>query len=119
MSNIPKLRFKEFSGEWANENLGRVFNIFQGYAFSSNDAIKKGVRWLKIADVGIQEMRYNTPSFLPDNFKDKYSKFLLKKDDYVLALTRPILNGKLKIAKVDDTYNDSLLKLDCSLKVLN
>ena len=34
---------------------------------------------------------------------------LLKKGDYVIALTRPILSGKLKISSVDETYHESLL----------
>ena len=36
-------------------------------------------------------------------------KFLVKKGDYVIALTRPILNNKLKIAKIDDNYDGALL----------
>ena len=107
--NVPKLRFKEFSEEWEEKELEKIFNIFQGFAFSSSDITNEGVRWLKIADVGIQRMKYDTPCFLPKIFKEKYSKFLLNKNDYVLALTRPILNGMLKIAKIDDIYNGSLL----------
>ncbi|WP_146175185.1 restriction endonuclease subunit S [Arcobacter lacus] len=107
--NVPKLRFKEFIDEWEEKELEKIFNIFQGFAFSSSDITNEGVRWLKIADVGIQRMKYDTPCFLPKIFKEKYSKFLLNKNDYVLALTRPILNGMLKIAKIDDIYNGSLL----------
>ena len=65
--------------------------------------------WVKIADVGIQEMKKENLSFLPIEYIEKHKKFILKKDDYVIALTRPILNGKLKIAKIDDFFNGSLL----------
>lgn len=108
---VPKYRFKEFEkdGEWVEKTVEQVFSIFQGYAFSSNDSVSTGTRWLKIADVGIQEMKYDVPSFLPPTFRDEYERFLLKKGDYVLALTRPILNMKLKIAPIDETYHNSLL----------
>ena len=111
MKNIPKLRFPEFLNEleWKEKKIKNIFSIFQGYAFSSNDSVTDGVRWLKIADVDIQQMNCRTPSFLPHEFVNKYNKFLVKKGDYVIALTRPILNNKLKIAKIDDNYDGALL----------
>lgn len=108
---IPKIRFKEFkyNSNWDVEFLKDIFSIFQGYAFSSNDSVKKGIRWLKIADVGIQQMNHLTPSFLPYEYKKKYENFLVKEGEYVIALTRPILNKKLKVSKVDHALHDSLL----------
>ncbi|MDG1276003.1 MAG: restriction endonuclease subunit S [Algoriphagus sp.] len=108
---VPKVRFKEFEndGEWLEKKLGEVFSIFQGFAFSSDDNATNGTRWLKIADVGIQEMKNDTQSFLPKSFQEQFDKFLVKKGDFVLALTRPILNGQLKIAEVDETFHNALL----------
>lgn len=108
---VPKFRFPAFKSdkEWVSKPLKEVFTIFQGFAFSSDDSVSTGSRWLKIADVGIQQMKSNNESFLPKDFVDLYEKYLVKKGEYVLALTRPILNGKLKIAQVDDVFNNSLL----------
>lgn len=108
---VPKFRFKEFedTGEWKPNIVKNVFSIFQGFAFSSSDSAVNGVRWLKIADVGIQQMNHESPSFLPLELKEKYRNFLVKEGDYVIALTRPILNKKLKISKVDNILNESLL----------
>lgn len=108
---VPKLRFKEFkdSGEWEQNLLKDVFTIFQGFAFASSDSVSQGIRWIKIADVGIQQMSHDTPSFLPIDYKKRYKSFLVKKDDYVIALTRPILGAELKMAKVDHIYHESLL----------
>lgn len=108
---VPKLRFKEFekNGEWMEKKLKNVFSIYQGYAFSSQDSSSRGVRWLKIADVGVQKMKKENPTYLPTNYKEEFEKFLVKKGDFVLALTRPILNMELKIAKIDDEFNNSLL----------
>ena len=106
---VPKLRFKDFEGEWGENKLKDVMSIFNGYAFSSTDAKDNGCRWVKIADVGINEMKSDSPSFLPIDYAKTYSKFLLNEGDYVVALTRPILGGELKIAKIDQEFDGALL----------
>lgn len=111
--NVPRLRFKDVDGkefpEWIEKTMGDTLSIFSGYAFLSNHSQSIGVKWLKIADVGIQQMTPSNPSYLPFELKDKHRNFLVFKDDYVIALTRPLLNGKLKIARVDQNYDGSLL----------
>lgn len=108
-----KLRFKDKNGQdfplWKEKKLDEVFSIFNGYAFSSSNSVPNGVVWVKIADVGIQQMKKDSLSFLPKILTEKHKKFILKKGDYVIALTRPILNGELKIARIDDFFNNSLL----------
>ena len=108
---VPELRFSEFreSEGWSQKKIKDIFSIFQGYAFSSTDGVSTGVRWLKIADVDILKMNHNSPSFLPKPYEKEYGRFVVKKDDYVMALTRPILGGKLKIAPVDDVFDGALL----------
>ena len=106
---VPKIRFKEFDGDWKIKKLGNSFNLISGYAFPSSASVDKGAKWLKIADVGIQEMTPSSLSYLPHEFLEKYPQFIVSKDDYVIALTRPILNKKLKIAKVGSSYDGALL----------
>lgn len=108
-----ELRFKDENGKefpkWEKEKLGEVFSIFNGFAFASEDSTSEGVLWVKIADVGIQEMKKENLSYLPSEFIEKHKKFILKKGDYVIALTRPILSGELKISPIDDFFHNSLL----------
>ena len=108
---VPKLRFPEFrdAGEWKERPLKKVFSIFQGFAFSSKDSVSEGVRWLKIADVSIQQMNHGAPSYLPVEYKEQYEKFSVKQGDYVIALTRPILSKQLKMAAVDSVFHGALL----------
>ena len=106
---LPKIRFKEFEKKYSETMLKKAFSIFNGYAFSSRDAQEQGARWVKIADVGINEMKIDNPSFLPKTFIQKHSKFLLRKGDFVVALTRPIINKHLKIAQINDSFDNSLL----------
>jgi type I restriction enzyme, S subunit len=108
---LPRLRFPKFQDveKWEERPLKEVFSIFQGFAFSSNDGVVEGVRWLKIADVSIQQMNHSAASYLPVEYKEKYEKFSVKKGDYVVALTRPILNHQLKMASVDEVFDGALL----------
>jgi len=108
---MPEWRFPEFrdSGEWDKRPLKEIFYIFQGFAFSSSDSVIDGVRWLKIADVSIQRMNYGAPSYLPIEYKNLYKDYLVKQGDCVIALTRPILNGLLKMAMVDKVFEGALL----------
>jgi type I restriction enzyme S subunit len=107
--NVPKLRFPGFDGEWEKSTLGEAFSIFNGYAFSSTSSVDEGVLWVKIADVGIQKMKKNNLSYLPTSLKEKHKKFIISKGDFVVALTRPILNGKLKIAQINSFFDGALL----------
>jgi len=106
---VPELRFKEFEGDYNKTSFAKFVQFFNGYAFSSNDSVDQGCRWIKIADVGVNGMNDDSQSFLPKEYAKEYSRFLLKEGDYVIALTRPILNKQLKIAKLKERHNDSLL----------
>ncbi|WP_323659237.1 restriction endonuclease subunit S [Aliarcobacter butzleri] len=94
---------------WEIIELGKHIKLMGGYAFKSQDSTEQGVKWLKIANVGIQEIKWEQNSYLPINFIEDYSKFLLQTNDIVLAMTRPILNNKLKIAKINDNDLPALL----------
>lgn len=109
MNKIPKIRFSEFNEEWKEKKLRNIFSIFNGFSFLSEDSVTNGARWVKISDVGISKMNEKNPSFLPKEYKEKYKKFILREGDYVIALTRPILDGKLKIARINKIFNESLL----------
>lgn len=91
--------------DWEALKIGDIAKVIGGGAFKSRDAQQVGIRWLKIANVGVNEIRWNDESFLPEEFRLTCSGFLLKDGDYVLAMTRPILSGVLKIARLqkDDT----------------
>lgn len=107
--SVPKLRFKGFEGDWESVTIENCFSLFSGHAFPSDASVSDGIKWLKIADVGIQEMNPTNLSFLPESFSIKFSQFIVSENDYVIALTRPILNKKLKISKVGQFYDGALL----------
>jgi len=95
---------------WLHIRPSKVIQLFGGGAFSSSDAQDDGIRWLKIANVGIGRVKWEDESFLPSNFRDEYSRYILQASDIVVALTRPTLNKKLKIARL--TKNDGVALLN-------
>lgn len=95
------MRFEEFSGEWQESKLSDIVKLFGGNAFSSSDSNSFGIPWLKIANIGKKGIDWSVSSYLPDEFWTSYKDYRLYKGDYVMALTRPILNHILKISIVD------------------
>ena len=84
--NIPKLRFKEFSGEWENKTLGEVSNKVLygvGCAATTYDGVNK---YLRITDINESSRAFvPNPLTSPDGIiEDKYK---LVKGDIVFART--------------------------------
>ncbi|MFT8584376.1 MAG: restriction endonuclease subunit S [Lentilactobacillus hilgardii] len=111
----PSLRFRGYTDDWEERKLGDSVALFGGNSFKSQDAVNDGVKWLKIANVGIGLLKWGEQSYLPEFFLEKYPSYVLNIGDYVMALTRPILNHELKIAEVNESnilLNQRVAKLD-------
>lgn len=103
---------------WKEKKVLSVFNLINGFSFSSNDARETGIKWLKITNVGIGGLTWETCSFLPIQFLEDYKEYIVSKGDIVVAMTRPLLNMKLKIVKLTNNSDLALLnqrvgKLNC------
>ncbi|KLI59998.1 restriction endonuclease subunit S [Brachyspira hyodysenteriae] len=72
--------------------LGEYFDIFSGFAFKSEDYIEDGIPVIRISNIS-DNFNINNMVFVPDEYLDKYSNFVLKKNDILVSLTG---DGKLK-----------------------
>lgn len=72
--------------------LKEYFDIVSGFAFKSADYEQEGLPLIRIGDVG-NDFDENNMVFLPEDYREDYQKFLLKKNDIVVSLTG---DGKLK-----------------------
>lgn len=95
--------------DWKCVESGDLADYRGGNAFKSADATSVGLRWLKIANVGKQCAQWNETSFLPESFASVFPNYLLSEGDVVMALTRPILDNELKIAKLTSADTPCLL----------
>ena len=111
--NEPKLRFKADDGsefpEWEEHNFGDLYKVCSGYAFKYENYCDSGVALVNGQAIQHGWIDDNNMNYLPETFLQQYKDFVLKENDIVLGLNRPITNGKLKIARVPKEYNNSLL----------
>jgi type I restriction enzyme S subunit len=86
--------------DWECVESGTLVTYFGGNAFKSEAAVRHGVRWLKIANVGKRRAQWTEVSYLPQTYATDFKNYMLREGDVVMALTRPILESELKIAKL-------------------
>ncbi|WP_270820989.1 restriction endonuclease subunit S [Aeromonas sp. QDB14] len=90
--------------------LSKLADFISGYAFKSGDfTSESGVKPIKITNVGVNEFSENAEEFLPVNYESEYQRFAAKANDIVIALTRPIINGGLKVCRVPESYSGALV----------
>jgi type I restriction enzyme S subunit len=58
MSNIPELRFKEFSGEWEEKKLGSYGKLINGLTYSPNDISDNGLLVLRSSNIQNYQLTY-------------------------------------------------------------
>lgn len=102
--------FAELSKINPEQPLLKLADFISGYAFKSGDFIKEpGIKPIKITNVGVNEFSENAEEFLPASYESEYQRFSAKTNDIVIALTRPIINGGLKVCRVPETYSGALV----------
>lgn len=106
---VPKLRFKGFKADWEKILFGELFKVTSGFAFKHEDYVNNGVKIVNGEAIQHGKINTNNWNYLPQSFLIKYGDFVLKTDDIVLGLNRPITNNQLKIARVPESLNNSLL----------
>lgn len=92
---ILGIEIKNYLGQSVRKHvrLKDNFDIVSGFAFKSEDYEQEGVPVIRIGDVG-NDFDENNMVFLPDEYKEKYKRFLLLKDDIIVSLTG---DGNLKV----------------------
>ncbi len=74
---------------WPSKKLKDVASVFSGYAFKSSDMNKSsGIPLLKIKNINGKKVNKDCETFLnPASYKKNYDRFLLQKDDFLVAMT--------------------------------
>lgn len=105
----PKLRFPGFTDDWEQRKFSDCYKMSSGYAFKMSDYCDEGVGLINGESIQHGIINDDNLNHLPESFIQQYPEFLLKENDIVVGLNRPITNGNLKIARIPSKYNDSLL----------
>lgn len=99
------------SKKWDMVEIGSEVSVQGGFAFKSADYSSNGIRLTKISNVHKDNLVWDDIDFLPLSYSDKFKEYMLRKDDIVMALTRPIIKSldSVKIARVHQTDLPTLL----------
>ena len=98
------------NAKWPEHRLEQVATIINGYAFKGTDfQADPGIRSIKITNVGVREFVDDAGNYLPAAFAQRHSGFTVTKGSIVLALTRTIIAGGLKVAVVPHEFDGALL----------
>lgn len=106
---VPEIRFKGFNEDWKDVKFASFYRVNSGYAFKANDYVKDGVAIINGESIQNGGILSKNLKFLPTSFRESYSNFLLASGDIVLGLNRPVTNGLLKIARIPNDLDGSLL----------
>ncbi|WP_417883419.1 restriction endonuclease subunit S [Vibrio rumoiensis] len=104
----PQAPMKDSGVEWLGEvpehwqikkikHFGRVIG---GYAFKSGDFVEQGYPVIKITNVSHLKLSFTEQAFLPEKFSYENSEYIAPQNSLVFAMTRPIISGGIKVAKM-------------------
>jgi len=94
---------------WQIVEFREIIDMISGRYFKFSEFCEEGIRCLKIDNVGFGEVVWETSTFLPNNYVQKYPELVLKGGDIVLALNRPIIDNKVKVGMLKKEDYPSIL----------
>ena len=92
----------EMPESWKITKLGDVAKVRGGFAFKSDDYSKDGIPLLKISNVSFGKIIWEDISFLPDEYEHIYNQYLMKPNDLVMAITRPVVAQGIKVSMLSE-----------------
>jgi type I restriction enzyme S subunit len=94
---------------WDVVELGKYAKILNGFAFKSEDYVKKGARLVRISNVSLGFFSEKDTAYLPNDYIEKFNNFALNEGDLILALTRPIIKEGMKYCFIEKRHLPALL----------
>jgi type I restriction enzyme S subunit len=108
-TNFDKKQIWTIPDDWNESRLGDFVHLKSGKYFRFSEFVESGVRCLKIDNVGFGEVVWNTITFLPEDYMSKHPDLILNEGDLVIALNRPIINGRIKVGRIKKEDSPSIL----------
>ncbi|RDY22925.1 restriction endonuclease subunit S [Romboutsia maritimum] len=89
MNKTPKLRFKEFSGDWNKKRLSEIASIKGGYAFKSKEFsnYKDKYQVIKMGNLYQNQLLLDRSPSYKKEITEKEEQYLLKSGDIIITLT--------------------------------
>lgn len=124
MNRVPKIRFKEFRGEWEENRLGDLINYKKGFAFKSENYTENGIRIIRISDTNYNSIKNENPVYINIKNSEQYRAWELLENDLIVTTvgSRPPLYDSMvgKIIKVPKNIGECFLNQNAvRLRALN
>ncbi|ADJ27394.1 restriction endonuclease subunit S [Nitrosococcus watsonii] len=91
----------EVPAHWEVKKIKHYGRVIGGFAFKSTDFSDEGHLVIKISNVGHLGFEWNDASYLPESFTVRHSEFIAPKGSLIFAMTRPVISGGIKIARLE------------------
>ena len=119
---VPKLRFPEFkdAGEWEVKLLNQLATYTKGFAFKSEDYKDKGVRIIRVSDLGANFIKSYNNIFISSESAIDYERYMLSMGEIIITTvgSKPELvdsavgRGIFVYSYNEGLLNQNLLKLE-------
>ena len=108
-TKFKESKFGKIPNSWDVVSFEKFVKIISGNYFPFTEFVEQGIPVLKIDNVMHGQVDWTTRTYLPQKYLDSKDIILLKKNDIVLALNRPITQNKIKVAKLGKDDSPSIL----------
>ncbi|MEC4242350.1 MULTISPECIES: restriction endonuclease subunit S [unclassified Pseudomonas] len=88
--------------KWTWVRLGEILSLTSGKGFKAQEYSLSGARLFQIANVSLGHTKWQIENFLPENYLNDYPELALKEGDVLIALNRPLLNGRMKVCIISE-----------------
>ncbi len=85
---------------WRTSPLSEVVRVTSGEAFKKSEYSNSGAKLLQIANVSFGKIIWEQQNFLPLSYLKSHADLVLKEGDILMALNRPLLNWRIKVARL-------------------
>jgi type I restriction enzyme S subunit len=108
-ATFKRTEIGEMPEQWRLVRLGDVCELLPGYAFKSSEFVKSGVKLLRGANIGIEEIRWDDTKYFPEGRFEEFSKYAVHGRDIVIGMDRPFVRNGIKVAVVPQSDDHCLL----------
>jgi type I restriction enzyme S subunit len=108
-TKFKRTELGEVPYEWQEVKLGNVCKLLPGYAFKSSEFIESGVRLLRGANIGIEEIQWDDVKYFPRKRLREFSRYVLHGGEIVIGMDRPFVKDGLKVAVLPRSDGPCLL----------
>lgn len=114
---VPKLRFKEFCGEWEEKKLENIADILSGKRIPKGmhlSIIDTGIKYITVSDMGDKYINIENIKYISEEIEKKIKKYKVSENDIIISVAGTL--GKINIVTKD--FQNANLTENCD-KITN